>query len=56
MSSITNNGSKIEYPVDAVAWGLEHGNTYYYVFGEGSADASNTTQTVLDKSIVVCSY
>ncbi len=53
MSSITNNGSKIEYPVDAVAWGLEHGNTYYYVFGEGSADASNTTQTVLDKSIVV---
>ncbi|MBO4912464.1 MAG: hypothetical protein J5504_07040, partial [Butyrivibrio sp.] len=53
MSSITNNGSKIEYPVDAVAWGLEHGKTYYYVFGEGSADASNTTQTVLDKSIVV---
>ncbi len=53
MSSVTNNGSRIEYPVDVSAWGLERGKTYYYVFGEGSADASNTTQTVLDKAIVV---
>ncbi len=53
MSSVINNGSKIEYPVDAVAWGLEHGNTYYFVFGEGSADASNATQTILDKAVVV---
>ena len=53
MTSVTNSGSSIAYTVNVTAWNLEKGNTYYYVFGEGSADASNTTQTVLDKSIAV---
>ena len=50
VNTVTNNGSNINYPVDAVAWELQPGNTYYFVFGEKPSDAASIS---CDKAIMV---
>ncbi|MBO4457165.1 MAG: hypothetical protein J5802_05565 [Butyrivibrio sp.] len=50
VNTVTNNGSNINYPVDAAAWELQPGNTYYFVFGEKASDSASIS---CDKALIV---